>query len=66
MKEGTDRIPVAEAARLIGCTPQIVRFNMRKGIWKIGLVVPPTKGKKITQYYVYRARVMNLIGGEGA
>lgn len=63
MKEGTDRIPVAEAARLIGCTPQIVRFNMRKGIWKIGLVVP---GKKVTQYYVYKARVMKLIGGEDA
>ena len=63
MKDGTDRITVEEAARIIGTTPQMVRFNMRKGNWKIGMVIKPEKGKKHHRYYVYRSLVNRLVGG---
>lgn len=59
----TDRITTEEAARIIGCTPQKVRSNMRTGLWKIGQVEPPPKGKTVWHFYIYRSLVMKLVEG---
>lgn len=43
-----------EAARLLGIEPKVMRFNLEKGIWKFGKVVPPgITGKKSNTYMVY-------------
>ena len=49
----SERIPVNEAAKILGMNPQGVRQQMKAGILDIGRVVPPT-GKKVNhEYHVY-------------
>ena len=47
-------ISAAEAARMIGCTPQMVRERIRIGEWTFGRRVPKEKtGRKCDSYEIY-------------
>lgn len=46
-----------EAARVIGCRHQEVRYNLQKGIWKFGKVIYPS-GKKTRNRYIINTREM--------
>lgn len=46
-------VNAAEAARIIECPENHMRFYLDKGIWKFGQVVPKSvTGKKIKKYLV--------------
>lgn len=49
------RVPVIEAARQIGCSPNKVREKMKRGRWKLGIVEPPEKGGRSTyEFFIYQ------------
>lgn len=54
-------ITAAEAARLLGVTPQMVRERMKRGLWDIGIVVEPEDGKIGKRYDISRVKVEKLI-----
>lgn len=53
----------AEAARVLGCTPQAVRERIRLGIWNFGECIPKkmTKNKSDT-FVIYRRKLYRHIG----
>ena len=47
-----------EAAKILGVPVAVMRFNLQKGIWKFGEVIPPKiTGKKENTYRVYARRM---------
>ncbi len=50
MKTNAARIPVSEAAKLMGVSPQFVRVAMQQGILPIGMATRLTGGK--FTYYI--------------
>jgi len=64
----SERVSVAEAAKLLGLAPQGVRVQMERGILDIGEVVPSVqhvKGKQKYRYLIYRERLNKVLGKEG-
>lgn len=52
-----------EAARLIGVQVAVMRFNLQKGIWKFGEVIPPKiTGKKENTYRVHARKMCEYFG----
>lgn len=52
-----------EAARILGIQPKVIRFNLEKGIWKFGVVIPPkVTGKKENTYHVYARQMCEFFG----
>lgn len=48
----------AEAAKIIGVPTKVVHFNLIKGIWKFGEVIPPKiTGKKLNTYQIYARKM---------
>lgn len=65
MFEASERVSLPEAARMLGCGPQVVREYMKAGLWDLGEVIPPNmRGKKTWAYYIYRDKLNKLLGRE--
>lgn len=45
----------AEASKIIGCRHQVVRYNIRNGIWKFGEVIYPA-GERVRKKYLINTR----------
>lgn len=58
-----DILTAAQAAGVIGCNPQKVRERMKRGIWKIGVVIPPdqSSGEKKTAYEISKYKLAKLL-----
>ena len=55
-------ISATEAAKIIGCAPQMVRERIKRGIWKFGEVVPASKtGNKQDSYLINRNKLMQYL-----
>ena len=61
MKEVTK---VPQAARIIGCTQQKVRERMTRGLWDLGVYIPPGKGRRVADYDIFKAKLESFIGRE--
>ena len=60
-------ISAAEAARILGVPPQMVRERIKRGIWKFGRRIPKEKfGGKQDRYEIYTQKMLNQIGGGNA
>ncbi len=65
MSEVSQRVPLKEAAQILGVSQQSVREHMRRGIWKdLGDVIPPKKGCQRWQYIIFRDRLERKLKGE--
>ena len=58
------RIPLPEAAKLLGTSPQGVREHMKRGLWDLGSVIPPKKKGGQWQYHIYKPKLYRLLGIE--
>lgn len=56
-----NNVKVAEAARMMGVSPQFVRIGLQKGIFPFGCAV---KMSSEYTYYISRAKLMDFIGGK--
>lgn len=59
------RVPLPEAAKLLGTSPQGVREHMKRGVWDLGSVVPPKRKGGQWQYHIYRSKLDKHLGLEG-
>ena len=51
-----------EAARIIGCTGQMVRERIKRGIWTFGEYIPASKtGNKQDSYLINRKKLMKYL-----
>lgn len=63
MRKEKETMSAAEAARILGCSPEAVRQRIRLGIWKFGECIPGKKtGRKSDSFIVYRRKLYNHIG----
>ena len=53
-----------EVSKILGCSPQMVREMIKRGIWKFGEFIPPGKNgnKKHGSYFIYRSKLYKHIG----
>ena len=55
-------ISASEAAKIIGCTPQMVRDRIKSGVWKFGEFIPKNRtGNKRDTYLINRAKLMQYL-----
>lgn len=55
-------INATEAAKIIGCSPQMVRERIKRGIWTFGEVIPASKmGNKQNSYLINRKKLMRYL-----
>lgn len=58
----SERVPIKEAAELLGTSPAAVRERMRRGIYDIGLYIPKSKsGNSRDSFEIYRAKLNKLL-----
>ena len=51
-----------EAAKIIGCSPQMVRERIKRGIWTFGEVIPKSKsGNAQNSYLINRQKLMRYL-----
>ena len=63
MKEGTQRVPISEAARLLGQSEPCIRERMRRGCLPIGHAISPRqKGGRKWEFIIYRAMLNAYMG----
>lgn len=55
---------VPQAALIIGCPQQKVRERMKRGIWDLGDYIPPSKGRRIADYDIFKHKLEKFIGRE--
>lgn len=56
MKEGSQRVPVKQAALEIGCSENILKMRMKTGEWNLGIVeYNPQNPKKKYKFMIFRA-----------
>lgn len=55
-----------EAAKILGCSAQMVRERIKRGIWKFGECIPKSKsGNEFKNTYcIYRTKLYQHIGME--
>lgn len=59
----SEKVRLADAAAELGISQQSVREHMKRGIWDLGEVVPPSKsGKKTWEYHIYRTKLDRQLG----
>lgn len=59
----TEKVPLLDAAKELGCSPQAVREHMKRKLWDLGSVIPPEKtGKKQWEYHIYRYKLNRHFG----
>lgn len=57
-------VSAEEAARRIGCRPQLVRERLKKGLWDIGKAFSPEQtGKKTWTYEINEAKLERFLRG---
>lgn len=61
-KNVCERIPLPEAAKILGCAPQAVREHMKRGLWDLGTVTKLSPNRY--QYHIYREKLNRMIGIE--
>lgn len=55
---GYERVTVHQAAREIGVNAQCLRIHMQKGLWNLGIAIPPTQGgNKRWMFIIYRNKL---------
>ena len=58
-----ERVPLKEAAKELGVSPQAVREHLKRGIWKFGIALSPeTTGKSTWEYHIYRCKLDKYLG----
>lgn len=61
----TEKVPLKEAAELLGVSVPCLRERMRRGIYPIGLYIPKQQaGRKLDSFEVYRAKLYKFLGKE--
>lgn len=59
----SEKVRLLDAAAELGISQQSVREHMRRGIWDLGEVVPPSKsGKKNWEFHIYRPKLNKQLG----
>lgn len=62
-----ERVPLMQAAKELGLSPQGVREYMKRGLIDIGIVVPSASGnRKIKRYLIYREKLDKVLGKGGS
>lgn len=60
-------MPLMQAAKELGLSPQGVREYMKRGLIDIGIVVPSASGNgKIKRYLIYREKLDKVLGKGGS
>lgn len=59
-----ERLSVNEAAKVLGCGVSEIREQMKRGNFKIGIVIPPRDGECNYRYHIYRSMLERFISGE--
>lgn len=58
-----DIIDATKAARVIGCSQQMVRERVKRGIWQIGRAVPGKEaGRKLIAYEIQKRKLAEFLG----
>lgn len=60
----SEKVPVEQAARMIGCAPEYLRRQMKAKEWDLGQVVRPPRGGNNYRYYIFRAKLEKFLGKE--
>jgi len=55
-------ISAEEAARIIGCSSQMVRERLKRGIWQFGRAIPPETKNGYWTYEVYVDKLNKYLG----
>ncbi len=54
-----------EVAPILGISAARIRKKMREGVLDLGVVIPPTPGKKSNyEYHIYRGKLKSILGEE--
>ena len=61
----SEKVPVEQAARMIGCAPEYLRRQMKAKVWDLGQVVRPSRGRSNYRYYIFRAKLERFLGKGG-
>lgn len=61
----SEKVPVEQAARMIGCAPEYLRRQMKAKVWDLGQVVRPSRGGSKYRYYIFRAKLERFLGKGG-
>ncbi len=59
----SERVPVAEAAKMLGMSPQGVRIHMQRNLFRIPIGDVTKPGGRY-QYHIYRDMLMRHMGKE--
>lgn len=61
-----ERVTVCDAAKELGCSPAALREHMKRGLWDLGVALPPQKtGKAVWEFHVYRTKLDRHLGKVG-
>lgn len=65
MSAESEKVPNTEAAKILGCTVEYLRRQMKSGEWAhLGSVIKPGRGKVNYRCHVYRDRLNKHLGKE--
>jgi len=64
--EGSERVTIAEAARMIGISQQGLREYVKRGIIPIGVAVPDLGQGKTHRYFIPRDKLEAFLGRGGS
>ncbi|WP_084002954.1 hypothetical protein [Dorea sp. D27] len=53
-----------EVAKILGCSPQMVRERIRRGIWDFGECIPKKSNSGRNEFNIYRSKLEKHIGRE--
>ena len=59
---GTERVPLLQAAKELGLSPQGLREYMKRGLIDIGMVLPSTASGKTDRYLIFRDKLDKVLG----
>lgn len=61
---GTERVPINQAAKEIGCDPNVIRAMMYNGKWDLGEVRRLKNSCQKARYYIFRGKLDKFLGKE--
>ena len=61
----TEKVPIAQAAAEIGCTPQTIREKMYSGEWDLGAYYKKKNSCQKARYYIHRSKLDKFLGKGG-
>lgn len=65
MRGLSERVPVAEAAKILGMSKQGVREHMKRDLFDVPIGYVTRQDGKKYQYHIYRAMLDRHLGKEG-